>query len=129
MFPQKIAMVSCALVGLVASFLPWASLGARSVSGIDGSAGWINFALFLAALVVSGANGRLFRSISVRAVLGAGIPSALASANGVWMLVRVSERHLPEPGLALYAIVAGGLLLPVLGLVLRRPPVDPVEAL
>ncbi len=116
MSAQRIGILLCALVGMVATFLPWASIGFISVAGTDGD-GWITFGLFVLplAFAVTGDRSSNFKMATRLATLGIG---ALIVAFAIW---KISEIRKGAPiddtkialsvGVGLYLAAVAGMAL------------------
>jgi hypothetical protein len=125
---RKTVLVGSAL-GFASAVMPWAKMGIISVSGIDGSDGFIVIAIFAVALVMSLAGNRA-TPLSGGARIGAILAGLAGSAVGIWKLIDLDSAstgrgrfHL-EPGIGLYLmVVAGGVV--VLGALLKSKAANP----
>jgi hypothetical protein len=148
MHKAKLYTIIAAGVGALASFLPWASVKAfgmsASVSGVDGSDGWINIFLFAPAIVLC-LMGNKLQPLAGGHQLGAVIPAGIAGILGLYKIIQVSGTgptkgkggEIPEavgkmmdvgasPGIGLFLIVlaavAVGVAVYVLPKKLSGPP-------
>lgn len=67
------------VVGMIGSFLPWASAFGFSVSGIDGSDGWVNLVLFAIGGAIAFFAGDKSEPLSKGKLAGVWAPAGLAA--------------------------------------------------
>ncbi len=124
---QRLGMVIAAAVGMLGTFLPWASIPFfGSVSGTRGM-GWVTLVLFLVALLMAllgdklslltGAKFYVAIAVSVLAAVIAvlqimDLKSAMSGSGSFGSAVSI--------GFGLYVIILAGLAVPVLGFTLKK---------
>lgn len=137
---QRLFILAAAVVGIVASFLPWITLPMGSISGIKGD-GWLTLILFLVPTIISvlgNRNGRLSRT-NLYIAMG---PALLAGLMGLYKIIDFNTslpsgdnpfalgiRSAMSIGIGLYLVVAAGLAVPAIGLFVKETPkVSPEES-
>ncbi|MDB9313349.1 hypothetical protein PN462_09585 [Spirulina sp. CS-785/01] len=131
---QRLAILGIAILGCLATFLPW--LHAPMVGSVSGARGdgWITLILFIPAIVLSLRGDRLTPLVG-NFRLGATIPAGLAAFIGLWKISDlnsiVSDMSDDNPfgamvsssievGIGLYLLIAAGIALCVVAWVLEK---------
>ncbi|MBD3277271.1 MAG: hypothetical protein GF388_03140 [Candidatus Aegiribacteria sp.] len=98
-----------AVVGMVGTFLPWASYFGGSVNGMDGSDGWINLVLFGIGGAVALFSGEKSEPIKKSMSMVIWIPAGLAALIA---LAKLFKSYPPgvEIGIGLWLIAIAGVL-------------------
>lgn len=102
-----------ALLGAVSAFLPWAHVGLFSVSGFNGSDGWIVLGLFGAILVAMLGGARQLSSGRRLATVLLGGAGAVVGVLNIRQVHAIPVAHV---GIGLVALVAAGLTCAALAL-------------
>ena len=115
MHKQRMALMLAAAAGIVASFLPWASVMGISVNGTAG-AGWISLLLF-AVIAIMSLLGNRTMALKGGLMIAAIIAAVLVIILGIWQIMDIKKEGggFVEIGFGLYIVVAAGagcLLLP-----------------
>jgi hypothetical protein len=120
MHSQRTMVAIAAAAGIASAFMPWVSMGMLSVSGTDGSDGWIVIGIFSVALIMAlaGAKDAPMRGGGRGAVITMGI---LGAALGGWKLSDVSSVNVSDnpfargisAGAGLYLMLVAGIALVV----------------
>jgi hypothetical protein len=125
---QRLGILIAAVVGMLAVFMPWANMPVGSISGMDGSDGWVVLVLFAIPLVVSLLKDR---SQPVRGGLlwVATVPGILVAVLGIWKVARFNEAigdagAIAEAlgvgiGFGLYLTILAGLAVPLVAFLLK----------
>ncbi len=114
---QRLVTAICAGAGMLATFLPWATMPMfGSVSGTAGD-GWITLALFVPALVLALMGDKTQPLLGAKRY-GAVIPSGLSALLGLWKMIQLSPL---SPGIGLLLLVASGGSMCVCAWVLAKP--------
>lgn len=129
---QQIAIIVCSVIGMVGTFLPWASMGPFSIDGTAGD-GWITFVLFLitmylgtielktrvavipVALLASGI--AIWKIMDIQNIKGEFANEAADDPFGVGELISQSV----QVGAGLFVIAGAGVLL-IIAAVSDSPP-------
>jgi len=119
MSKQRLAIMIAGAVGIIAIFLPWASVAGFSGNGMDGGDGWITLAGFAAAI------GLCFvgdQSEVVDAKFKWGIVAAGAACAVVGLINLISVLSEPavfgvslSPGIGLFLTLIAGVAVAALG--------------
>ena len=125
MSKQKIGMLVAAAIGMVATFLPWASVGPMTISGSKGD-GWLTFGLFAIALIVTLLAGRKTGQLGTGALIGATVPALLAFVLGIVKYGQIGDAGggLATVGIGIFVVIGAGVLFPILGFVLKGKPAE-----
>jgi hypothetical protein len=125
----NLAAATVAVGGLMiaaGAFLPWATVVGLSVSGTEGSDGWIVLAL---GAVLSFIGLRNLRSAGSATATAAGVLVGLVAAGvGIWKYASVKDigggdvlaSALVQVGAGVYLIIVGGLIGALASLAVRR---------
>ncbi len=128
MHSQRVQLAVAAAAGIVSGFLPWVSLGILSVSGTDGTDGWIVIGIFAVALIcaLTGTKEAALQGGGRGASIAMGVLGALM---GAWKLSDVSSiagqgednpfAKAVSPGAGLYLMLIAGIAVVVVAV--RRP--------
>jgi hypothetical protein len=136
---QRIAILACAGVGMLASFLPWVQTSMGSGSGVDGWKGWLSLCLFVPAIVL-GLRGNHSTPVLGNFRFGAVIPAALATVMGLHILIGLNVRNDPSQeqnaiakamkisfdihaGIGLYLLILAGITMIVSAWLLAKPAI------
>ena len=114
---QRMALLLAAIVGIAATFLPWATVLGMTIDGTVGD-GWISLGLFaiIIILAVLGDRGLSLKGGQFIAVV---VLALCATALGVYEIMNLNKSggEYVQIGFGLYVLVAAGaacLLLPFL---------------
>lgn len=113
---RNLLVVIGALLMVIGSFLPWASMGEMSISGVSEGAsdGWISAILGAIILAVSFARAG-WRSLVLM------ILTAIGAAFGVWKLIEGLDIPAPASmGIGIWLLAIGGVLALVGAFMTRR---------
>lgn len=127
---QRLFILGAAVLGIIASYLPWISLPMGSVSGLKGD-GWLTLILFLVPTVISVLGNRA-ASLSKTNLYVAMGPALLAGLLGLYKIIdfnsgmpdtdnpfAIAVRSTVSVGIGLYLVVAAGLAVPAIGLFVK----------
>jgi len=127
---RTLVLVGAAL-GILSAFMPWASIGRLSVSGIDGSDGYIVIGVFAACLVLGLAGDKRAPISTVATIVVIVLAGLGGIAHGIWKISSLSDESVPfrvSAGAGLYLMVVAGVVA-IIGTVLKgsvapsaRPP-------
>jgi peptidoglycan/LPS O-acetylase OafA/YrhL len=126
MHKQRLIVLGLALLGVIGSFLPWASTPFGSVSGTDGSDGYITIILFIIPAVFSLIGNREESMKNWMGIVGA-VFGLLGSLVGYINYSNVSGNPMGgfiKIGIGLYLILAAGVLLAILIFVMKGKKTD-----
>jgi len=135
---QRLAILVCAALGMLAIFMPWTNV--PFIGGINGTrsnTGWITFCIFAVPLIISLAGDRTksLEDSFVYIVLAAGLVNA---AIAIYKIVdfdngmgSVSKDNIFADalkssisiGFGLYLVAIAGIALPVFAFILKDKPV------
>jgi hypothetical protein len=127
---QRMFIVIAAVLGIVATFLPWIELAMGSIAGTKGD-GWITLLLFLVSAVLA-VLGNRNSSLSGVKLYGAMGPALTAGLIGLYKILNFNSslpdgdnpfalalRNTMSIGIGLYLVVIAGLAIPVIGYFMR----------
>ncbi len=127
---QRLFILGAAVLGIVASFLPWITLPFGSVSGLKGD-GWLTLILFLVPTIISILGNRNARLSRTNLYISMG-PALLAGLLGLYKIIDFNSslpdgdnpialgvRSAMSVGIGLYLVVAAGLAVPAIGLFVK----------
>jgi hypothetical protein len=129
---QRLGILIVAVVGMLATFMPWVNVPIiGSVDGTKGD-GWITFVLFAIPLIICLLNDK---SKSVKGVLliAAIIPSLIAAIIGTWKIIDFKSKmgqtgdnpfaqalsSSISVGFGLYLVVLSGIALPIVSFLIK----------
>jgi hypothetical protein len=96
-----------AIVGMIGTFLPWASAFGFTVSGTEGD-GWITLALFAVGGAIAFFNGEKSEAISKKVMAGVWVPAALAALIALMKIFK-SRPGGVSIGIGLWLIAIAGI--------------------
>lgn len=119
MHKQRLAITVAALAGIIATFLPWASVLGMSVNGTEG-AGWISLAIF-AVIVILALLGNRSTALKGGMLIAAIIMAILALALGVYQIMDIQKSGggYVKIGFGLYILVAAAAACLILPFVIK----------
>ncbi len=97
-----------AVVGMIGTFLPWASAFGFTVSGTSGSDGWITFVLFAIGGAIAFFSGEKTEAIKKKISTAVWVPAALAAVIALLKIFKSRPAGL-SIGIGLYLIAIAGL--------------------
>jgi hypothetical protein len=113
---QRLAILVTAGVGLLATFLPWASIPLLGIDeyGAEGD-GWFTFAIFLVPVILSLQNDRT-KALQGGKLRTAMIVGIIAIIIGIWDMSSVSEEYedVVSIGIGLYLVILAGIALAII---------------
>ncbi|MCP4443374.1 MAG: hypothetical protein GY810_31110 [Aureispira sp.] len=119
MHKQRLIMTVCAAIGIIATFLPWASvMGLMTVKGIDGADGYLNIILFGGALALALLGDRNVPQ-GGGMMYGALTCFALAGLLGVYKVVSLMGESMVTTGFGLYLIAIAGVAGAVVAFIMK----------
>jgi hypothetical protein len=95
-----------AVVGMIGTFLPWASAFGFTVSGTH-SDGWITLVLFAIGGAIAFFNGEKTEAIAKKVMMGVWIPAAIAAIVALINVFKLS--HGVSAGFGLWLVVLAGI--------------------
>ncbi len=131
---QRLAILICAALGMLAIFMPWVNvpiLGA--INGTRGNTGWITFVIFIAPLIISlvgdrmkGLDDTMFYIVMAAGIVNAGVAiykivdfnnnmGEIDKAN----IFSETFSSTVSVGFGLYLVAITGIALPVLGFIFK----------
>jgi hypothetical protein len=132
MHPQRFGILVAAVLGMLATFLPWIEIDLDGSSIFSGHIpveemsvrGWITLALFVPAVILVLRGARVTPLLGARR-LGAVIPAVLATLIGAEKFLRIPPLFCVA-GIGLYLLVLSGMGLAVVAWLLARPATEDV---
>jgi len=97
-----------AVVGMIGTFLPWASFIGHSVSGTSGSDGWITFVLFAIGGSIAFFSGDKAEALKKKIMLAVWIPAALAAVIALSKILKSYPTGF-SLGIGIYLIAIAGI--------------------
>lgn len=128
MHKQRLSIFILALIGIIGSFLPWIITPFLTVSGTDGSDGWITLVLYALPLVLVLLGNRslslktgLFITIIILALLG--------SVTGFYDYSKMQDipGNFASAGIGLYMVIASGVLIVISSIVFKGKKISTTE--
>jgi hypothetical protein len=105
---QKIAVMGLSAVGLIGTFLPWASVGGLAVDGTAGGGdGYITLIFFAMVLLITVLNG-MKEQYTLKSLITVSILGLLCALIGFYDISNVNN-PMVKIGIGLYLIVGTGL--------------------
>jgi hypothetical protein len=123
MHSQRTLALIAAVAGIVSAFMPWVSMGMLSVSGTDGSDGWIVIGIFAIGLIGALA-GTKQGAMSGGGRIAAILSGVLGACMGIWKISDVSSVRgkagafgaAVHTGIGLYIMAIAGIALVIVSL-------------
>ena len=121
MHKQKLGILLISVIGIAATFMPWASTMGISVSGSKGD-GWFSLILFLIPLIISLINMK--DSLKTGGMIAVFISSALILGIGVYELNQFKSVSgfsfgMLEIGFGIYVLIFCAIANPVITFLLK----------
>ncbi|MDA9775431.1 hypothetical protein N9B67_03810 [Algibacter sp.] len=129
---QRLAILTVAGLGVLATFLPWVKVPILgSVNGTQGD-GWITLVLFAIAILISLSKDKT-KAIEGGLLYAAILPGGLAGALGLWKIIDFNSKmeelggnvmaeaigSTVSIGIGLYLVVLAGIALPIVGFLIK----------
>lgn len=134
---QRLAILITAILGCLATFLPW--IKGPIIGSLDGTRGdgWITFGLFIIPILIA-AIGNTSAALNTAQLLGTIIPAVLAVGIGMWKIADFKKIMKSEGdeynefmgdlsnafsiGNGIYLLIIAGVLLIILALTVKNKP-------
>lgn len=119
MHKQRLALTVAAVAGIIATFLPWASVMGMTINGTVGD-GWISLAIF-AGITILALLGNRSTALKGGMLIAATVMALLALGMGIYeiMNIRKSGGNYVEIGFGLYILIAAAAACLILPFVIK----------
>jgi hypothetical protein len=127
---QRMFILVAAVIGAIATFLPWIELAMGSVAGTKGD-GWLTLPLFTISAVLAVLGNRM-APLSGASLYGTMVPALLAGLLGIYKIVDINSslpsgdnpfalamRQTMSVGIGLYLVALAGVAVPAIAYFLR----------
>jgi hypothetical protein len=127
---QRMFILVAAVIGVIATFLPWIELAMGSVAGTKGD-GWLTLPLFTISAVLAVLGNRM-APLSGASLYGTMVPALLAGLLGIYKIVDFNSslpsgdnpiilamRQTMSVGIGLYLVALAGVAVPAIAYFLR----------
>ena len=141
MHNQRTFILIAATLGMLATFLPWATIPLYgAINGTEGD-GWISLAIFLIP-VIACITGQKTQAIKMPRLLAVVIPGLAAAALGVWKIIDLNALNKPDGdnpyadsfdgsigiGFGVYVLIAAGLAVAILGFIVKNKKIVSIHS-
>ncbi len=119
---QRLGILILALIGMLTTFMPWATVSflgmQRTIKGTDGD-GWITIVLFLVVLILTLVLGKIKASIKGAALLGVIIPSVICFIIGAINIFSINGNSFGNVKYGLYVLTIVPLFIIIISFILK----------